>query len=132
MRTFALLCAIALPGTLLAADCLPWEQGAKPAGFEAEEKAREYLRNTIRDHRSDARLHAQLGQMLFAGKCYDLALSELLRARAMGVNTGGHREYSGRIRRFRRGRRRRQPDSGSTTGTSFRSRSGGSCLRRDG
>ena len=31
MRTFALLCAIALPGALPAADCLPWQQGAKPA-----------------------------------------------------------------------------------------------------
>ena len=87
MRTFALLCAIALPGALPAADCLPWQQGAKPAGFEAEEKAREYLRNSVRDHRSDARLHAQLGQMLFAGQCYELALSELLRARALGANT---------------------------------------------
>lgn len=87
MRAFALLCAIALPGALPAADCLPWEQGAKPSGFEAEEKAREYLRNSVRDHRSDARLHAQLGQMLFAGQCYGLALSELLRARALGANT---------------------------------------------
>ena len=86
MRTPQLLCAIALccSAGLAGEDCLPWRDGPKPAGVEAEEQARSDLRKAARDFPSDAVEHLRRGQMLFEGRCYTLALSELLRARTLG------------------------------------------------
>jgi tetratricopeptide (TPR) repeat protein len=86
MRTPQLLCALALccSAGLAGDDCLPWRDGPKPRGAEAEEEARSDLRKAARDFPSDFREHLRLGQMLFEGKCYALALSELLRARTLG------------------------------------------------
>src|SRR5437867_8605457 len=88
MRTRNLLCALALfaSSASMAQDCLPWQEGTKPNGAAAEEVARKYLRNAAREHPSDAELNARLGRMLFDAQCYDLALSEMLRARRLGEN----------------------------------------------
>jgi len=88
MRTNYLFCTLALfaPCRLSAQDCLPWQQGTKPAGVAAEEAARKYLRNAAREHVSDAAWHTRAGRMLFDSQCYDLAMSELLRARRLGEN----------------------------------------------
>ncbi|SRR5581483_3870921 len=88
MRTHSLLCAVVLFAFSMHAeqDCLPWQNGAKPPEAVAAEAARKSLRNTVREHPSDAALHARLGRLLFEGQCYDLALSELLRARRLGEN----------------------------------------------
>jgi tetratricopeptide (TPR) repeat protein len=89
MRARDLFCALALLASAAhaAQDCLPWQQGSKPAAVADEETARKYLRDAVREHASDTRLHAQLGQMLFDAQCYDLALSEMLRARRLGENS---------------------------------------------
>src|ERR1700733_4051400 len=86
MRTPQLLCALALccSAGLAGDDCLPWRDGPKPVGAEAEEQARSDLRKAARDFPSDSSEHFRRGQMLFDGKCYTLALSELLRARTLG------------------------------------------------
>jgi tetratricopeptide (TPR) repeat protein len=67
------------------ADCVPWQESAKPVGTAAEESARKYLRNAAREHAADAEWHAHAGSMLFDSQCYDLALSELLRAGRLGA-----------------------------------------------
>lgn len=86
MRACKLLSSLALLVlTCAAEDCLPWEQGGKPTGGEAEQASRKYLRNAARQFPSDAEWHARTGQLLFEGQCYDLALSELLRARRLGA-----------------------------------------------
>src|SRR5262249_44714388 len=59
----------------------------KPSGFSAEEAARKYLRETARRQPSDPEAHLRLGEMLFQTQCYDLALSELLRARRLGADS---------------------------------------------
>jgi len=88
MCTRHLLCALALfaSSASMAQDCLPWQDGTKPRGAAAEEVARKYLRNAAREDLSGAELHARLGRMLFDAQCYDLALSEILRARQLGAN----------------------------------------------
>lgn len=88
MRTRDLFCALAvwtMPAAF-AQDCLPWQEAPKPAGAAAEEAARRYLRAAARERPADAAWHARTGRLLFESQCYELAMSELLRARRLGEN----------------------------------------------